>query len=141
MTRARRRLFCMAMVALAVTALHPVRAPLAQTATLSPASALPASVLFAPNISDLPDQARPILDAVVVLMRANEDIRIQLVAYASGSPDRPDQARRISLVRAAYIRTYLMERGVTTTRIDVRGLGNRNDGGSPDRVDIATLDR
>jgi hypothetical protein len=75
-------------------------------------------------------------------MKADEQIRIQLVAYASGLPDDASRARRISLSRAIGVRSYLIEQGVRNTRIDVRALGNKTDGGGPaDRVDIVALER
>lgn len=98
--------------------------------------------MFAPNASDTPDQAKPTLDKVVAAMKADEQIHVQLVAYASGSSDQASQARRVSLQRAISVRSYLMEHGVKSTRIDVRALGNRTDVPGPqDRVDVVASDR
>src|SRR5262249_37237896 len=116
-----------------------------QIAALPPSagpSALPAQVTFAPNTSDTPDQAKATLDRVITAMKADEQIHVQLVAYASGSPDQASQARRISLQRAISVRSYLMEHGVKSARIDVRALGNRTDVPGPqDRVDVVATDR
>jgi outer membrane protein OmpA-like peptidoglycan-associated protein len=125
-----------------VPAAAPVAAP--QIAALSPQSglpALPAQVVFAPNVSDMPDQSKATLTKVVAAMKADDQIHVQLVAYASGLPDQASQARRISLSRAITVRSYLMEQGVKSARIDVRALGNRSDGGPQDRVDIVANDR
>jgi outer membrane protein OmpA-like peptidoglycan-associated protein len=103
---------------------------------------LPAQVAFAPNVTDMPDQAKSTLNGVIRAMKADEQIRVQLVAYASGLPDQASQARRISLSRAIGVRSYLIEQGIKSARIDVRALGNRTDsGGPPDRVDVVALDR
>lgn len=111
-------------------------------ASLPPQGGLPAQVLFSPNATDLPDHARGTLDAVVNAMQRDEQVRIQVVAFASGVPDQASQARRVSLSRAVAVRSYLIEHGVRSTRIDVRALGSRPDGGgAPDRVDIVALER
>jgi outer membrane protein OmpA-like peptidoglycan-associated protein len=45
------------------------------------------------------------------------------------------------LSRALVVRAYLIERGVSNLRLDVRALGNRSDNGvPPDRVDIVMID-
>jgi outer membrane protein OmpA-like peptidoglycan-associated protein len=114
-----------------------------QVASLPRRGGLPAQILFAPNVTDLPDQVKPALDAVVVAMKADEQIRIQIVGYASGLPDDASRARRISLQRAVSVRAYLMEQGMRNTqRMDVRALGNKTDAGGPaDRVDVMALER
>ncbi|HUN48176.1 MAG TPA: OmpA family protein [Stellaceae bacterium] len=99
-------------------------------------------MVFQPNVTDVADQAKPTLDAVIRSMKADDQLRIQLVAYASGAPDQTSQARRVSLSRAIAVRSYLIEQGVRSTRIDVRALGNRPDSGGPaDRVDIVAVER
>jgi outer membrane protein OmpA-like peptidoglycan-associated protein len=117
-------------------------APAAQVAALSPQAGLPMRVMFAPNVTDMPDQAKATLESVVKTLKADEQLRIQLVAYASGPPDQASQARRLSLSRAIGVRSYLIEQGIKSGRIDVRALGNRTDvGGPPDRVDVVPVDR
>src|SRR5579883_1953294 len=119
--------------------------PAPQVAALPPQGglpALPARVVFAPNLTDMPDQGKPALDKVISAMKADEQIRVQIVAYASGLPDQASQARRVSLSRAISVRSYLMEQGIKSVRIDVRAMGNRADsGGPPDRVDVVAIDR
>jgi len=62
------------------------------------------------------------------------------MAYAGGGGD-ASKARRLSLSRALAVRTYLIEQGIGSTRIDVRALGNAAEGGPPDRVDLLMLSR
>jgi len=70
-------------------------------------------------------------------LKKNQDLRVQLIAYAAGSEDQASQARRLSLSRALAIRGYLFDQGVGASRMDVRALGNKLEGGgSPDRVDL-----
>lgn len=109
--------------------------------SLPPASGVTGQVLFQPNVTDLPDPAKGTLDGVAAALQKNDQLRVQLIAYASGAPDQANQARRISLSRAVAVRTYLIEHGVRSTRIDVRALGNRPDSGAADRVDIVALER
>ncbi len=70
---------------------------------------------------------------------AETDRRIQLNAYAGGTPETVGAARRLSLSRALTVRSFLIEQGVRSTRIDVRALGIAEDDGPPERVDIMLL--
>ena len=69
-------------------------------------------------------------------MLANQDKRIQVMSYAAGTEDTESKARRKSLARGLAIRSYLIKAGVPSTRIDVRALGNKAEGGPADRVDL-----
>jgi outer membrane protein OmpA-like peptidoglycan-associated protein len=99
-------------------------------------------VQFPAGATDLPEGAKRDLDGLAQKLASNEQARLQLVAYAAGGADEANQARRLSLSRALAVRTYLIAQGVPNSRMDVRALGNRSDGGAPpDRVDIVMLDR
>ncbi|MBT5109457.1 MAG: OmpA family protein [Rhodospirillaceae bacterium] len=84
----------------------------------------------------MPSKAKPALDALVAKLKGDPNLRVQLHGYASGPTDSPSQARRLSLFRALSVRTHLMKSGVRSTRIDVRALGIKIDGGPKDRVDV-----
>ena len=123
----------------------PPVSPVKPTPAAAPATTLPsgepARILFTGAGADLPDGARSALDAVVQRLGSDEHLRLQLVAYASGTADQANQARRVSLQRALAVRSYLMERGIPNTRMDVRALGNHTEGSDPpDRVDIVMLE-
>ena len=47
----------------------------------------------------------------------------------------------MSLSRALAVRSYLIEQGIRSTRIDVRALGLAGDSGPLDRVDVVLLGR
>ncbi|MEM1400196.1 MAG: OmpA family protein, partial [Pseudomonadota bacterium] len=66
----------------------------------------------------------------------DESLRLQIRAYAGGTPEAATQARRLSLDRALAVRSLLIDRGVRGTRIDIRALGDSAGDGPPDRVDI-----
>jgi len=84
----------------------------------------------------------PDAEAVLTLIAArvaNTERRIQLNAYAGGTAETVGAARRLSLSRALTVRSFLIEAGVRSTRIDVRALGLAGDDGPPERVDILLL--
>lgn len=112
-----------------------------QTASLPPApstgNGASLSLAFTGEDATLSEAARRQLDTVAARANKDEALRLQLMAYASGTGDAANQARRTSLSRALAVRSYLIDKGVRSTRIDVRALGNRLEGGGdPDRVDV-----
>jgi outer membrane protein OmpA-like peptidoglycan-associated protein len=127
------------------------------TAMAAPAAAKPASpaspaaapnappptrLLFAAGATDLPNGAKPKLDAVAQWLDTNLQARIQVIAYAAGSTEQANEARRTSLSRALAVRSYLADHGIATIRMEVRALGNHSAEGEPlDRVDILPMDR
>ena len=74
-------------------------------------------------------------------LSADEALRVQLNAYAAESGDQSSQARRLSLSRALAVRAYLIDKGVRSTRLDVRALGQPQDDGPADRVDLVVVGR
>lgn len=123
----------------------------AEEASIPPESSAPAamsatggdeySLGFAADSFELSAAARSQLDSVIATMGQDEDLRIQLQAYAQGDGANASKARRLSLSRALQVRSYLIDRGVRSTRIDVRALGANVPSGPPDRVDIKTVQR
>lgn len=123
----------------------PAPAP-AQIASLPPASATSRDqtiqLVFDATTSQIDDNAKRGLDQLVKSAASDPDLQLQLVAFASGTgPEGPSQARRLSLSRALAVRSYLVDKGVRSTRIDVRALGNRPGGGPADRVDVVVTKR
>ena len=101
--------------------------------------ALPAGasrILYTGESDDVPTTANGDLDKIAAEMQADQNKRIQILAYAAGTEDTESKARRKSLARGLAIRSYLIKAGVPSTRIDVRALGSKADGGPADRVDI-----
>lgn len=115
-------------------------APPAEAAT-PPAEggALPAGatrILYTGESDDVPAASTGELDKIAEDLLANQDKRIQVMAFAAGTEETESKARRKSLARGLAIRSYLIKAGVPSTRIDVRALGNKVEGGPADRVDI-----
>ena len=81
------------------------------------------------------------LNGIAQSLKRDEKLRLQLLAYAGGEGQTLSQARRMSLSRGLAIRSLLMERGIQSTRIDMRALGNKSNGGPPNRVDMIIKSR
>jgi outer membrane protein OmpA-like peptidoglycan-associated protein len=98
------------------------------------------TVKFAPGATEVPPGSQPALDAVAAKLLANDSLRVQLIAHATGGTDEAMEARRVSLARAVAVRAYLIEKGVRSLRMDVRALGNRSDEGpATDEVDLVVV--
>jgi len=131
-----------------VTAMNAPPAVKSPATNVAPAAAAPTAppppptrLLFATGAVDLPDGDKPKLDAVAEWLDTNQQARIEVVAYAAGSTEQANDARRTSLTRALAVRKYLADHGVATTRMEVRALGNHSaEGDPPDRVDIAPME-
>ena len=129
----------------------PAAAPAAEEASLPPATKAPAaststgageySLGFASDSFELTSAAQSELNQVIAAMSNDDSLRIQLQAYAEGDSANASKARRLSLSRALQVRSYLIDKGVRSTRIDVRALGANVPSGPADRVDIKTVQR
>ena len=120
----------------------PPTATASAATTAAPAFAKLNVVRFQQGRAEIPPEGQELLNAVAAQLAANAKLRLQLVAYASGVDEDAVAARRLSLARAVQMRSYLIAKGVPSVRMDVRALGNRNEGGGPaDRVDVMILDR
>jgi len=122
-------------------AVQPPAAP-PQVASVAPSMPNPLrkgdnlTVLFASDSDHLPESANGDLEKLAKKMGQDESLTLQLLAYAAADEANASNARRLSLTRALRVRTYLMELGVRSTRIEVRALGNKIEGGPADRVDL-----
>jgi outer membrane protein OmpA-like peptidoglycan-associated protein len=131
----------------------PVAPPAPSAASPAPASpapqvaarpaAVPADtvrITFDGTATELSEAAKQALKGVADKMQADQEVRLQLVAYAMGPGDKGNEARRTSLSRALSARQYLIGQGVRSTRIDVRALGH-TDEGPADRLDAVLSKR
>lgn len=98
-------------------------------------------IAFSSGQSQLPSDAASKLDPVVARLKQDDQLRVQLMAYADGDQDGANKARRLSLSRALAVRAYLIDNEIASTRMDVRALGNRADEGPADRVDLVVINR
>lgn len=120
-------------------------APPAQVAAIAPDRAVPdgkaTPVSFSAGSATLADAAKETLGSVAKTMSGDTELRLQIVAYATGDDDNASQARRLSLSRALAVRSYLIDQGIRSTRMDVRALGNKFDAGPGDRVDLIVVNQ
>jgi outer membrane protein OmpA-like peptidoglycan-associated protein len=110
-----------------------------QTTALRPAGDL--RLLFPENSANLSDAATNDLKSLAESLLKHDTQRVQLLAYARGTRETASQARRLSLSRALSVRTFLIDQGVSSTRIDVRALGNKAGDEPRDRLDIRPIAR
>jgi outer membrane protein OmpA-like peptidoglycan-associated protein len=97
--------------------------------------------VFEAGASKLPEDSRDQLKSLVESMSEKTSLRLQLLAYAGGESLSSSKARRLSLSRALSVRSYLIESGLRSTRIDVRALGNKTTDEPVNRVDINVIER
>ena len=107
--------------------------------TLAPGLAM--RVMFPDKASKLPAEAKDELKGIAAKLKGRDDYRLQLLAYAGGESLSSSKARRLSLSRALSVRSFLIESGVHSTRIDVRALGNKSAEGPINRVDVNIAER
>ena len=94
------------------------------------------TIIFPVDSSQLPAAAQNALTQLAQRMSRDDSMTLQLLAYADGDATNVSKARRMSLSRALEVRRVLMDLGVRSTRIEVRALGNKQEGNGPiDRVD------
>lgn len=124
-----------------VTAPEPAETAVASLGSTARSADGSLRILFGANASDMPPGADDQLAAIAGELVNDPTLRLQLKAYASASAESASQARRLSLTRALTVRSALIERGVRSTRIDVRALGVKDAGDQPDRVDIFIIKR
>jgi outer membrane protein OmpA-like peptidoglycan-associated protein len=97
--------------------------------------------MFDDKSAKISDSARAPLQELSNKMKESENLRVQLLAYAEGTPETASQARRLSLSRALAVRSFLINQGVRSTRMDVRALGNKAESGPADWVDAVLVER
>ena len=114
-------------------ALPPAETPLA------PGRAM--QIVFKSTASKLPDTAKAGLKTLAAKLKGQPALRLQLMAYAGGESLSSGKARRLSLSRALSVRSFLIENGVRSTRIDVRALGNKTAEEPSNRVDVTVAER
>ena len=106
---------------------------------LAPGRAM--QIVFKSTASKLPDTAKAGLETLAAKLKGQPALRLHVMAYAGGESLSSGEARRLSLARARSVRSYLIESGVRSTRIDVRALGNKTAEEPLNRVDVTVAER
>ena len=120
---------------------EPEVAALSPAVTAEPGPTESLRIAFDGDSAELPAGAADDLKAIADKLLGDESLRAQVKAYAGAASGSASAARRLSLSRALAVRAILIEQGVRSTRIDVRALGDRNEGGPPERVDVLLVSR
>ena len=94
-------------------------------------------VLFNPLAQSAGEKDLSKLKAEIKAKGFDKSQRFQLTAYSSDK--NPSNARRVSLMRAISVRSFLIKMGVEGNKITVRALGNNMDAELSNRVDIVLL--
>ena len=97
------------------------------------------SLMFSQGGAKLSNESKRVLDSLSLTFSKQAKIRMQLLAYAGEPNLTASKARRLSLSRALAVRSYLIKKGVRSTRIDVRALGNKTNLGAPNRVELKII--
>lgn len=94
---------------------------------------------FAADQSDLSPGSADSIKHFVQAAPPGDATTFNVLAYATGDPNDPSAARRLSLARAIAVRSVLMTSGVPSSRIYLRALGSPPGEQPPDRVDVSVL--
>ncbi len=117
-----------------------VPAPTTTTSALPSGGGLLLEIPFAAASMELDEAAAEQLRGLAARMKSTSG-RLLVKAFASLGGGSASQARRTSLSRGLVVRSYLVEEGVRSTRIDVLARGVPRDGGNEDRVDVILTTR
>lgn len=106
----------------------------------SGAAAPTARVDFNLNSAELSETGKSVIANIADQLMKDDNLRLQVVAYATDG-ESVAEARRLSLSRALTVRSLLIDKGVRSTRLDVKALGTKADDGPSDRVDLVLVKR
>jgi outer membrane protein OmpA-like peptidoglycan-associated protein len=98
-------------------------------------------IAFGTTASKLSSDAKDGLKNLAQKLKDKKNLRLQLMAFAGSKSLSPSKARRMSLSRALSVRSFLIENGVRSTRIDVRALGSKTSEKPLNRVDVNIVER
>lgn len=116
--------------------------PGVQTASLTVEGVEDMTFLFDVDSAELSDEVQTELRSLADTMHTNEEW-IQVLGFAGGAGGTAaattDQARKLALSRALKVRSFLIDAGIASARIQVRSLGDRAEGGPANRVDIKPI--
>ncbi len=77
---------------------------------------------------------------VLKALQGKQASRVRVLAYARPEGTSFNNARRLSLARALAVREFFLQNGIEAKRIDVRGMGMKNQESPVDRVDLILID-
>jgi OOP family OmpA-OmpF porin len=81
-----------------------------------------AAVRFEPGSIKLARRSRAVLDQLGAVLQQYPDVKIEIAAHTDDT-GKPDRERELSEQQAAYLKWYLVDKGVDEARIQVVGRG------------------
>lgn len=101
-------------------------------------------LVFEAQSAALGTSEKAVLDDVAAKLKTDPASRLQLRSFAGGGDGSTSAARRVSLARALQVRSYLTQKGITASRLDVRAMGlgmnaAASEDAPADRVDMVVL--
>ena len=91
---------------------------------------------------ELTHEMQTVLNDIAVQMKKNKKKRLIVYSYGSSDPVEPGKERQYALRRALQIRSYLIEQGLHSLRIELRSQGQKGAGNKiPDRADLVFQER
>lgn len=85
---------------------------------------LPGDVLFPPNLADLRDSGKSVLDDAVMMLKEHPEARVEVVGHSASESAFPDWTQ-VSEDRANSVRDYLISKASDVT-ITATGVGDRD---------------
>lgn len=128
----------------------PEPAPSAKTEITQEQIKLKEKIEFETDLAVLLPSSTPVLDDVVSVLQQHPEIERVRIAGYTDSTSTPDHNLKLSEARAAAVKQYLIDQGITADRLASKGYGQTHpiaDNGSPDgraqnrRVEIRILRR
>lgn len=96
-----------------------------------------ARVVFNENETDIPSGSAAKLDVVAQQLLSHPEMRVSIMAYATGSDVISIYPKRVSLARGISVRNYLVTtKNIDLERVTVKALGNKSEAGPGNRVDV-----
>lgn len=118
-----------------------VTPPPAASAPMVDGANVAGSLAFLDNAVTLDDSMHQVIDRIAATLEGNASSRLLIKGYAHGDEGTRASARRLSVSRALAVRSYLMDKGIKPSRVDVRGMGSdsTNEQAPLDRVDLVLI--
>lgn len=89
---------------------------------------------FSAQDTALSETGKPTLNELASALKASDDKRLVIKAYAAAEEGEKVLARRIALARGLAVRSYLIDQGVSALRINVQSVGNNKGTDTPNEV-------
>ncbi len=95
------------------------------------------TIIYEVGKTELSEEAQKLITELILLPMFNDNnLRLQILSYATAGDNGQSSDHRYSLSRALNIKDWLQSRGIGYTRISIRALGSNTNSPNKDRVDF-----